>query len=135
MAAGSCPRCGEDLPAAPPSGRRGRPPIWCSQQCRRAAYEERRAAANGAVAVRIEVVEKPVDRVVERVRVKIKEQRVTPTKAAEIVLASPTATRNVLLGLTGLIASADFDPKAHASTLDAASALLRAMQRRRLYFP
>jgi len=34
----------------------GRPAKWCSQKCRRAAYEERRAAARGAIAV--EVVER-----------------------------------------------------------------------------
>lgn len=134
MAAAKCPRCGEDLRAAPPSGRRGRPPIWCSQQCRRAAYEERRAAANGAIAVRIEVVEKPVERVVERVRVKVKEQQVTPAKAAQIVLESPTACRTVLLGLAAQIESEDFKRKAHARTLDAAKTLLRAMQHRRLFF-
>lgn len=31
----------------------GRPRTWCSQRCRRAAYEERRAAANGAIAVKL----------------------------------------------------------------------------------
>ena len=56
-----CPRCGETLPAPPASPRPGRPPTWCSQRCRRAAYEERRAAANGAIAVRTEIIEKPSD--------------------------------------------------------------------------
>ena len=45
---GICPRCG----AAWIGRRSGRPRKWCSQACRRAAYEERRAAANGAIAVR-----------------------------------------------------------------------------------
>ena len=31
----------------------GRPATWCSDRCKRAAYEERRAADNGAIAVRI----------------------------------------------------------------------------------
>ncbi|MCV7193145.1 hypothetical protein [Mycolicibacterium brumae] len=131
MAAEKCPRCGDDLPTPPPYGRRGRPPRWCSQQCRRAAYEERRAAANGAIAVRIEVVEKPVDRVVERVRVKVIEQRVTPAKAARIVLESPTACRTVLAGLTNEVNSVDFDSKAHTATIKAAEELLRALRRRR----
>ncbi len=38
----------------------GRPATWCSDRCKRAAYEERRAAANGAVAVKI--VEKVVEK-------------------------------------------------------------------------
>ena len=45
---GTCPRCG----AAWIGRRSGRPGKWCSQACRRAAYEERRAAAKGAIAVR-----------------------------------------------------------------------------------
>lgn len=46
-----CPRCGEPVPVK----ETGRPAKWCSQRCRRAAYEERRAAKRGAIAV--EVVE------------------------------------------------------------------------------
>lgn len=46
---GTCPRCGR----AVPKNKTGRPPKWCSQQCRRAAYEERRAAARGALAVQV----------------------------------------------------------------------------------
>jgi endogenous inhibitor of DNA gyrase (YacG/DUF329 family) len=45
---GTCPRCGTPWVGSP-SGRRRK---WCSQACRRAAYEERRAAAAGAIAVR-----------------------------------------------------------------------------------
>jgi endogenous inhibitor of DNA gyrase (YacG/DUF329 family) len=45
---GKCPRCGTAW-----IGRRsGRPRVRCSQRCRRAAYEERRAAASGAIAIR-----------------------------------------------------------------------------------
>lgn len=47
-----CPRCGAPVPIKTT----GRPAKWCSQKCRRASYEERRAAARGAVAV--EVVER-----------------------------------------------------------------------------
>ena len=42
----------------PPPRPTGRPATWCSDRCKRAAYEERRAAANGAIAVKI--VEKVV---------------------------------------------------------------------------
>lgn len=45
---GTCLRCGMPWVARPS----GRPRKWCSQVCRRAAYEERRAAAAGAIAVR-----------------------------------------------------------------------------------
>ena len=45
---GTCLRCGTPW-VGRPSGRRRK---WCSQACRRAAYEERRAAAAGAIAVR-----------------------------------------------------------------------------------
>lgn len=56
IGADRCPRCGQHITRK----EEGRPPIWCSQTCRRAAYEERRAAASGAIAVRV------VDRVVVR---------------------------------------------------------------------
>ena len=77
--------------------------IWCSQRCRRAAYEERRAAANGAIAVRVEVIEKPVERIIERVRVEkqieIRPQKVDPAEAAQIVLRSARACATVLEAL------------------------------------
>jgi len=77
----------------------GRPSVWCSQQCRRAAYEERRAAKNGAVAVRVEVVEIPVERIVERVRIETRQVQSSPAEAAQIVLRSPRACRTVLDGM------------------------------------
>ncbi len=45
----SCPRCGRPVHWTG----RGRRARWCSPACRRAAYEERRAAATGAIAVRV----------------------------------------------------------------------------------
>jgi len=98
-----CPRCGENLPPQRWTGRGGRPQIWCSQRCRRAAYEERRAAANGAIAVRLEVIEKPVERIIERVRVEkqieIRPQKVDAAEAAQIVLRSARACATVLEAL------------------------------------
>lgn len=98
-----CPRCGEALPPPPASPRPGRPPTWCSQRCRRAAYEERRAAANGAIAVRTEIVEKPVERIVERIRiekqVEIRTKYLTAAEAAQVVLGSPRACATVLEAL------------------------------------
>lgn len=76
-----CPRCGD--PISPSPSGRGRPRRWCSQRCRRAAYEERRAAANGAIATEIVV------------------QQVEPPWAAtlERVLESPVACRKVVRDL------------------------------------
>ena len=100
-----CPRCGENLPPQRWTGRGGRPQIWCSQRCRRAAYEERRAAANGAIAVRLEVIEKPVERIIERVRVEkqieIRPQKVDAVVAAQIVLRSPRATSKAPTNTSG----------------------------------
>ena len=100
MADKKCPRCGKELPSPPVPPRPGRPPTWCSQRCRRAAYEERRAAANGAIAVRTEIIEKPVERIVERVRiekqVEFRTKHLTAAEAAQIVLGSPRACATVL---------------------------------------
>jgi hypothetical protein len=76
-----CPRCSSPLPPNP-SGR-GRPRVWCSQACRRAAYEERRAASNGAIATQVVV------------------QRVEPTwdETMTRVLDSPVACRQLLTHL------------------------------------
>jgi hypothetical protein len=56
-----CPRCGTPVPVKAT----GRPAKWCSQSCRRAAYEERRAASRGAIAVevvdRVQYVEHELD--------------------------------------------------------------------------
>jgi endogenous inhibitor of DNA gyrase (YacG/DUF329 family) len=81
---GTCPRCGQDVKRKPT----GRPPIWCSQTCRRAAYEERRAAVQGAIAVevvdRIEALEHPIGACVDR------------------TLASPAGCRRVIYELARL---------------------------------
>lgn len=122
------------MPAPLPSTRPGRPPKWCSQNCRRAAYEERRAAANGAIAVRVETIEKPVERVVERVRVKVVQQKVTPRKAAQMALESPAASQAFLRGLAAMIAAGDIDRQRYAKTFDEAKFLLRVMRERRLIF-
>ncbi len=76
----TCPRCGQPF-YVPSTPRRGRPQQWCSQACRRASYEERRAAKNGAIA--IEYVEKAAP-------------EITLNDHVAAVLGSPTACRNVL---------------------------------------
>lgn len=76
----SCPRCGEAiaevLPRLP-----GRPRRWCSAQCRRAASEERRAAAAGAIATQYVQVDVSLD------------------DHVQAVLASPAACRRIVRDL------------------------------------
>ena len=125
-----CARCHRDLP---PNGSRGRPRIWCSQACRRAAYEERRAARNGAIAVRVEIREKLVER---RVRVVEYQDRVTaearakqPSAAAvATVLASPRSCRTVLEELANRARSGTLNGGEHAPTVRAAMTLLHALR-------
>jgi endogenous inhibitor of DNA gyrase (YacG/DUF329 family) len=84
VAGGTCPRCGKEVLRKAT----GRPPIWCSQPCRRAAYEERRAAARGAIAVkvvdRVDTHEHPIGTCVDR------------------TLASPAGCRRVVYELARL---------------------------------
>lgn len=78
----TCPRCGNEVPRS--TSGRGRPRVWCSHRCRRAAYEERRAAANGAIAIEVVArhTEPPWDETIAR------------------VLASPVACRKVVRELS-----------------------------------
>jgi hypothetical protein len=77
----------------------GRPATWCSDRCKRAAYEERRAAANGAIAVKI------VQKVVERDPHRLND-------CADRVMASPVACRRVLDHLAELARTHQLsDPK------------------------
>jgi hypothetical protein len=125
-----CPRCSAELPAAVG---KGRPRLWCSQACRRAAYEERRAARSGAIGLRIERVEKPVWRV--EYRDHIIEQPApppNPAEAAAIVLASPRACRAVLEGLADAAAASTLHRGEHDTTVVAAVGLLTALQAARL---
>jgi endogenous inhibitor of DNA gyrase (YacG/DUF329 family) len=106
---GVCPRCGSPVPVRAT----GRPARWCSQRCRRAAYEERRAADAGAIAVEVvetvTTTEHGLDECVRRVQ------------------ASPVAMRKVLTHLTKLLAEDGLrDPK-WASTVDSAVILARAV--------
>lgn len=56
MTGHACPRCGSEVPAG--SGR-GRPRVWCSTACRRAASIERQAAERDGGAVQPVVVPRP----------------------------------------------------------------------------
>ena len=107
--------------------------MWCSQKCRRAAYEERRAARSGAVGLRVERVvervEKPVwcveyrDRVVEVIP-----PPPDPAQAAAIVLTSPRACRMVLDSLTDAANLGTLHRGEHAATVRAAARLVTALR-------
>jgi endogenous inhibitor of DNA gyrase (YacG/DUF329 family) len=106
---GVCPRCENPIPVRAT----GRPARWCSQRCRRAAYEERRAAATGAIAVEVvetvTTTEHELDECVRRVQ------------------ASPVAARKVLTHLTKLLAEDGLRDPRWASTVDSAVILARAV--------
>lgn len=122
-----CPRCNAVMSTKQWPPKPGRPLLWCSQRCRRAAYEERRAAANGAIAVRVEVAEKVVERTVERVRVETRHAPVRPAEAAQIVLGSPRACRTVLEALTAEADAGRLNTRMHAPMLRAANRLLQSL--------
>lgn len=73
----ACPRCGQSIVEQRPR-RPGRPRLWCSRECRRAASEERRAAESGAIGIRFIQPDVPIE---DHVRA---------------VLGSPAACRRVL---------------------------------------
>lgn len=77
----TCPRCGKTLTR----NTTGRPRVWCSQTCRRAAYEERRAADAGAIAVRV----------VERIEIR----ELTLAACVDRTIESPTGCRRVVEAL------------------------------------
>ena len=118
----TCPRCGATVPRRTT----GRPAVWCSQRCRRAAYEERRAARAGAVGLTI----------VDRMRV----ERITETHALNdclaAVLASPTASARALESITRKLLAEDarWDPRWHRtyeSLLNVVDAVVITVKRRR----
>jgi hypothetical protein len=121
-----CPRCGALIEAA--SGR-GRPRLWCSQRCRRGAYEERRAAQNGAIAVRIEVVEKTVKKVLYRERDRaVAASSPSPQDAIQALLNSPHACAILLDSLAAKAVKGDLRSSEHAPTIEAAESLLLAFR-------
>ncbi|MFE3060365.1 hypothetical protein [Nocardia sp. NPDC059239] len=70
------------------AGQRGRPPVWCSPECRRLASEERRAARAGGRAV--EVHEQVREKVIVRTR------SISPDSAVDKVLSDSAATEKLL---------------------------------------
>lgn len=96
-----CARCGQELPAAAGTGR---PRIYCSPACRKAAYEDRRAKRPNATTVQL------VDRVV--VETIEKTVRVDHPQADCIanVLANPHAIRKVLIGISQKVGRKEITP-------------------------
>lgn len=108
-----CPRCGSPIPVRVTR----RPARWCSQRCRRVAYEERRAAAAGAIAVEVvetvTTTEHGLDECVCRVH------------------ASPVAVRKILAHVTKLVVEDGLHDPKWGSTLTAVLHLSRQMKTHR----
>ena len=103
----TCANCGGPMPA--PLGR-GRPAVYCTGACRKAAHEARRTQKPGAFEVKI------VDRIV------VEEHDLT--ECVNRVISSPAACRRVLHALVNLSLDGPLrdDPK-WDSTLTAAHSL------------
>lgn len=97
----------------------GRPPKWCSQRCRRAAYEERRAATSGAIAI-------------EFVQTIVRVDEHDLSECVRRAVASPAACRRIVDALTELATAGGLrrDPK-WQSTLTAITRLSDALVTRR----
>ncbi|MUL46935.1 hypothetical protein FZI85_16140 [Mycobacterium sp. CBMA293] len=80
----------------------------------------------------MEVVEKPVDRIVERVRIETKQAPVSPAEAAQIVLNSPRACRTILESLARDADAGRLSESTHGPTLRAANQLLQSLRKARL---
>ncbi|MGD7708007.1 hypothetical protein [Microlunatus sp. Y2014] len=90
----TCARCGAKLKDVKSTGR---PRLYCSPACRKAAYEDRRAHRDGAV--KVQVVEKIVTEVRER-RIKVPHPR---SDCIDSVLADDDAMLAVIWTLTALV--------------------------------
>lgn len=90
----TCARCGAKLKEVRPTGR---PRLYCSPACRKAAYEDRRAHRDGAV--KVQVVEKLVTEVRER-RVEVPHPR---SDCINAVLADDDLMVLVIWTLTALV--------------------------------
>ena len=99
-----CARCGSKLREVKPTGR---PRIYCSPACRKAAYEDRRAHRDGAV--KVQVVERRVTEVRER-RLDVPHPRIDCIKS---VLADDDAMIRVIWTLAVLVqdhSRKEYDP-------------------------
>ena len=96
-----CARCGTKLPA---SASTGRPRVYCTPACRKAAYEDRRAGRDGAVQVQL------VDRVIVQTVERVERVQHPPAECVTMVLADPALTRKVLIGLSRQVGSKRITP-------------------------
>jgi hypothetical protein len=96
-----CARCGTRLPAGPATGR---PRVYCSAACRKAAYEDRRAGRGNAVKVQL------VDRVIVQTIERVERVQHPPAECVTTVLADPALTRKVLIGLSRQVGSKRITP-------------------------
>ncbi|MFT4298472.1 MAG: hypothetical protein QM597_02390 [Aeromicrobium sp.] len=99
-----CARCGSKLKDVKPTGR---PRIYCSPACRKAAYENRRARRDGAA--KVQVVERVVTDVRER-RIEVPHPRIDCIKS---VLADEDAMIRVIWTLAVLVqdrSRKEYDP-------------------------
>lgn len=101
QALGECARCGTTLPA---SASTGRPRVYCTASCRKAAYEDRRAGREGAVRVQL------VDRVIVQRIERVERVQHPPAECVTMVLADPALTRKVLIGLSRQVGSKRITP-------------------------
>ncbi len=104
----------------PPPASCGRTRVWCSDRCKKAAYEARRSGREHAVSVKV------VERVV------VKEHHIS--ECVRRVQASPVAVRHVLYQVVGLVDARTllYDPK-WVRALPAVEALQDALSRTRLH--
>ena len=98
---GECARCGTKLPA---SASTGRPRVYCTPACRKAAYEDRRGGRDGAVKVQL------LDRVIVQTVERVERVQHPPAECVTMVLADPALTRKVLIGLSRQVGSKRITP-------------------------
>lgn len=96
-----CVRCGTKLPA---NASTGRPRVYCTPACRKAAYEDRRAGRDNAVKVQL------VDRVIVQTVERVERVQHPPAQCVTMVLADPALTRKVLIGLSRQVGSKRITP-------------------------
>lgn len=121
-----CARCGTRLGELKTTGR---PRVYCSPACRKAAHEDRRANRDGAV--QVQVVERVVTEVREQ-QIEVPHPRIDCVKA---VLADDNAMLAVLWTLTALVRDRtrrayDPDQRSFSSLHYHAKGLLEALDQR-----